>query len=123
MRPVAAAALPQYNSDMRRLFLLPRYQRDAAKLLEEREQDEMERHSADDPERHPLITGGSGMRKARWARAGRGKSGGVRAIYYFAAPDAEYFIAVYAKNEKENLSDAEKKALAKILQPLKRQEH
>jgi hypothetical protein len=44
-------------------------------------------------------------------------------IYYFAAPDAVYFIAVYAKNEKENLSDAEKKALAKILRPLKQKEH
>jgi hypothetical protein len=54
---------------------------------------------------------------------GRGKSGGVRVIHYFAAPDAVYFIAVYAKNEKENISDAEKKALAKILRPIKRQEH
>ena len=44
-------------------------------------------------------------------------------IYYFAAPDAVYFIAVYAKNQKENLSDAEKQALAKILQPIKQQEH
>jgi hypothetical protein len=91
-------------------------------LLNEREQDEMERHIAEAPERHPLISGGSGMRKARWARPGRGKSGGVRAIYYFAAPDAVYFIAVYAKNAKENLSDAERNALAKILPPLKRQE-
>jgi len=78
----------------------------------------MERYIADDPEYHPLIPGG-GMRKARWALPGRGKSAGVRAIYYFAAPDAVYFIAVYAKNEKENLSDAEKKALAKILRPIK----
>jgi hypothetical protein len=38
-------------------------------------------------------------------------------------PDAVYFIAVYAKNEKENLSDAEKQALAKILRPIKQQEH
>ena len=44
-------------------------------------------------------------------------------IYYFAAPDAVYFIAVYAKNQKENLSDAEKQALAKILRPIKKQEH
>jgi len=33
---------------MRRLFLLPRYRRDAAKLLSMEEQDEMERHIADD---------------------------------------------------------------------------
>ena len=65
-RLVATAALPQYNSDMRRLFLFPRYQRDAARLLDVKEQDEMERHIADDPERHPRIPGGSGMRKARW---------------------------------------------------------
>jgi mRNA-degrading endonuclease RelE of RelBE toxin-antitoxin system len=108
---------------MRRLFLLPRYARDAARLLDVKGQDEMERHIADDPERHPLIPGGGGMRKARWAGSGRGKRGGVRVIYYFAAPDAVYFIAVYAKNEKENLSDSERKALAKILRPFKRQEH
>jgi hypothetical protein len=47
----------------------------------------------------------------------------VRVIYYFAAPDAVYLIAVYAKNEKENLSDAEKQTLAKILRPVKQQEH
>jgi len=122
-RPSTRAALPQYNTDMRRLFLLPRYSRDAARLLDTKGQDEMERHVADDPERYPLIPGGGGMRKARWAGSGRGKSGGVRVIYYFAAPDAVYFIAVYAKNEKENLSDSEKKALAKILRPFKRQEH
>jgi hypothetical protein len=50
------------------------------------------------------------------AEAECGKRGG-------RVPDAVYFIAVYAKNEKENLSDAEKQALAKILQPIKQQEH
>ena len=100
---------------MRRLFLFPRYQRDAARLLDAKEQDEMERH--------PRIPGGGGMRKARWGRPGRGKRGGVRVIYCFAAPDSVCFIAVYAKNEKENLSDAEKQALAKILRPVKQQEH
>ena len=48
---------------MRRVFLFPRYQRDVSTLLNQEEQDEMERHIADDPERHPLIVGGSGMRK------------------------------------------------------------
>jgi len=42
LRQVATAAVPQYNSDMRRLFLFPRYQRDAARLLDAKEQDEME---------------------------------------------------------------------------------
>jgi hypothetical protein len=63
------------------------------------------------------------MRKARWARRGGGKRGGLRLIYYFAAAEAVYFVSVYAENEKENLSDAEKQALSKILQPIKQQEH
>jgi hypothetical protein len=54
---------------------------------------------------------------------GVGSVGGVRVIYYFAAPEAIYFISVYAKNEKENLSDAEKQALSKILRPFKQREH
>jgi hypothetical protein len=33
-------------------------------------------------------------------------------IYYFAPPDAD-FVAVYAKNEKENLSDSEKRSSPK----------
>jgi hypothetical protein len=48
--------------------------------LDEREQDQMDRHIADDPERHPLISGGSGMRKAWWARLGLDKCGGHRHI-------------------------------------------
>ena len=48
-RRVVTAAVPQYNSDMRRLFLFPRYQRDAARLFDAKEQDEMEGHIADDP--------------------------------------------------------------------------
>jgi hypothetical protein len=64
-----------------------------------------------------------GLSRPEFRKPGRGKRGGVRVIYYFAAPEAVYFIAVYANNEKENLSDAEKQALAKILQPIKRQEH
>jgi hypothetical protein len=33
-----------------------------------------------EPERHPLIRGTGGFRKARWRRPGGGKSGGVRVI-------------------------------------------
>jgi hypothetical protein len=73
--------MPQYNAVVRRLILFPRYLREAAKLLDAGEQDEVERYIADDPERHPLIPGGSGMRKARWARRGSGKRCGVRVLY------------------------------------------
>ena len=83
----------------------------------------MEAFIAADPERHPVIPGTGGVRKARWGREGRGKSGGVRVIYYFApAPDAVYFLAIYAKNEQENLSDADKKVIRKIVEAIKAKE-
>jgi hypothetical protein len=106
----------------RRLFLDPTYSRRAAKLLDE-DQDPMEASIAADPERHPVIPGTGGVRKARWGRAGRGKSGGVRVIYYFApVPDAVYFLAIYAKNEQENLTDADKKVIRKIVEAIKAKE-
>jgi len=35
------------------------------------------------PESGKLIQGSGGLRKIRWGTAGKGKRGGVRAIYYF----------------------------------------
>ena len=39
------------------------------------------------PEQGALIPGGGGLRKLRWGAEGRGKRGGVRTIYYWAAED------------------------------------
>ena len=39
------------------------------------------------PDAGDLIRGSGGVRKVRWAPAGKGKSGGVRAIYYWKKAD------------------------------------
>ncbi|MEP6716700.1 MAG: type II toxin-antitoxin system RelE/ParE family toxin [Terriglobia bacterium] len=81
----------------------------------------MEAAIAGNPEGHPVVPGAAGVRKARWARPGTGKSGGIRLIYYFwATPNAVLFIAAYAKNEKETLSDADKKEIRKLIENLKK---
>src|SRR5262245_44930631 len=52
-----------------------------------------------------LMEGTGGVRKVRFVVGGRGKSGGVRVVYYFhneAMP--VYLLTVFAKNEKANLS-------------------
>jgi len=41
------------------------------------------------PEAGKVVPGSGGVRKVRWAVAGRGKSGGVRVIYYFKKQDDE----------------------------------
>jgi hypothetical protein len=44
-------------------------------------QQEMEEKIAVEPDRHPVMPGTGGFRKARWGRSGSGKRGGVRVIY------------------------------------------
>jgi len=64
-----------------------------------------------------VIVGTGGARKVRWAVEGRGKSGGVRAIYYWAnARGIILMLMVYPKNEQDALTDAQRKALRAIIE-------
>jgi hypothetical protein len=107
---------------VRRVVRSSRYERDAARLLQPSVQYELEESIAAEPERHPLIPGTGGFRKARWRRSGVGKSGGVRVIYYFMVrPDLVFLADIYAKNEKENLTHAERNQLKKIASEIQRE--
>lgn len=107
---------------MRRVIRSSRYERAAARLLRPSVQQELEESIAAEPERHPLIPGTGGFRKARWRRPGGGKSGGVRVIYYFMLhPDVVFLADLYAKNEKENLTHAERNQLQKIASEIQRE--
>jgi mRNA-degrading endonuclease RelE of RelBE toxin-antitoxin system len=63
-----------------------------------------------------VITGTGGIRKVRWSGSGRGKRGGTRVIY-FAAPEHNTILMlyIYPKNELEDLSVAQKKALQEVV--------
>jgi hypothetical protein len=92
------------------------YEKVVAKLLSPGEREAMEAHIAASPMSHPVIAGSGGVRKARWARGGKGKSGGVRTIYFYAASNSVVLlIDIYAKNRKETLTDAEKTAIRKVV--------
>lgn len=59
------------------------------------------------PETGDLIPGGGGIRKIRWSAKGKGKSGGVRVIYYHYVKNAEItLMLIYSKNEMCNISAA-----------------
>lgn len=63
-----------------------------------------------------VIRGSGGLRKVRWAVAGRGKSGGIRVIYYYVASgDRIFMLAAYSKGAKEDLTDKEVAALRKLV--------
>ena len=80
----------------------------------------MELHVADKPEIHPIVSGTGGVRKARWGRQGKGKRGGVRVIYFFrSTSDVVYFLDIYEKNEKEDLTPADKRELKELVSRLR----
>ena len=57
-----------------------------------------------------------GMRKLRWGRGTQGKSGGARIIYYFHSEAMPlYLLTLFAKNERANLSKAERNALSGLV--------
>jgi len=78
-----------------------------------------EEHLVLHPAAGALIPGGSGLRKVRWSGSGRGKRGGVRVIYYFRSQtDRLFLIFGYRKNECEDLTPAQIKSLARIIEQL-----
>lgn len=67
------------------------------------------------PEAGEVIPDG-GVRKVRWALAGKGKRGGARVIYYYHSERLPVFLlAAYAKKEKANLSRAERNAMMRLV--------
>ena len=56
------------------------------------------------PEAGKIVRGSGGVRKVRWAITGKGKSGGVRVIYYFKKQDDEiWLLTIYSKSEVESI--------------------
>ena len=98
----------------------PEYVRCADRLLSATERMEVVVFLAANPRAGDLIQGTGGVRKLRWRRGGRGKSGGVRVIYYFHSEVIPlYLLAVFGKNERADLSKAERNDLAKLVRLLK----
>lgn len=98
---------------------VPEYIRQAEKFLTEAERQDVLSYLAAHPKGGNLIEGTGGIRKLRWGRGGRGKSGGVRVIYYYHSELMPlYLLTLFAKNEQDNLSKAERNALAKLVDVL-----
>jgi hypothetical protein len=75
------------------------------------------------PEKGDIIQGTGGIRKLRWALEGRGKRGGSRVIYYYHRPEWQILLlTAYAKNEREDLSQQEKKGFAALIKEILEQE-
>lgn len=99
---------------------VPEFVRRAGRLLSAEERMALLEYLAANPRAGDLIRGTGGVRKLRWARGGRGKSAGVRAIYYFHSEAMPlYLLSVFGKNERADLTAAERNELAGLARTLK----
>lgn len=68
------------------------------------------------PDSGAILKGSGGVRKLRWRSRGKGKSGGVRVIYYWApAADQIFMLTLYGKSQKEDLSAADLRVIVRLL--------
>lgn len=68
-----------------------------------------------------VMAGTGGIRKFRYAaNEGRGKSGGVRVIYLAVTRKGViHLVDIFGKNEKANLTKAEKNEMVKLVKLIK----
>jgi hypothetical protein len=87
----------------------PFFIRKAEALLDEEQRLDLVAFLGANPEAGDIVKEAGGVRKLRWAAQGRGRRGGVRVIYYFHGEAHPLFLlTVYAKNQKANLTRAER---------------
>lgn len=95
---------------------LPEFIRRSSDLLSEAERKSIIDYLALHPRAGDIMEGTGGIRKLRWGRGNKGKSGGVRVIYYYHDHRIPlYLLTVFGKNEQANLTKAERNELAKLV--------
>ncbi|MES9861828.1 MAG: type II toxin-antitoxin system RelE/ParE family toxin [Candidatus Thiodiazotropha sp. 4PDIVS1] len=100
---------------MQTIVELPEFQRRAYALLSDSEKQRIISYLAAHPQSGAIMQGTGGIRKFRWASGNKGKSGGVRVIYYYHNELIPLFLlTVFGKSEKANLSKVERNELAKF---------
>ena len=118
-----------YNTNMTREFvMMPEFDRQWQKLgLGDNELRQLQETLLQNPKAGDVIRGTNGLRKIRIAFEGQGKRSSGRVVYVdFTVHETVYLITAYPKNEKDNLSKAERNAIARMIaqleQDLKKQE-
>ncbi|HET7548331.1 MAG TPA: type II toxin-antitoxin system RelE/ParE family toxin [Usitatibacter sp.] len=97
---------------------LPAFERHRQRYLDDDQFRLLQVELMRDAECGDVIAATGGLRKMRFGdvRRGKGKRGGLRVIYYWREKEAQFWLfAVYDKDELEDLSSAEKKALKSML--------
>ena len=88
----------------------------ASKIWSDAERIEFIDWISENPEAGDVIPGSGGLRKVRWVRAGMGKRGGARVIYFIRTARGEVvLVLVYAKAKFDNISTSVLRAIKEKL--------
>ena len=99
---------------MQTLVPIGTFEEKARKLLGRAGFDDLLEFLARRPKAGRIIRGTGRLRKVRFARPGKGKSGGTRVIYYYHNDTRPILLLlIYAKADQDNLTDAQKAQLKK----------
>jgi hypothetical protein len=77
---------------------------------------------AEKPQAGDLVPGLGGIRKLRFAPAGRGKTGAYRVVYFFGGMEIPLVaLLIYGKNEQANPAAAQRQAMLAVVERTKAQ--
>lgn len=93
------------------------FKREVKKILTAKDIDEIASHLQINPEAGDIVQGTGGVRKLRWVnpKNNKGKSGGLRILYYYNGDILILLLSAYSKSDSENVSEAERNRLKEIV--------
>jgi len=95
----------------------PVFTRQITALADDETYSELQQELVRDTEAGDIIKGAGGIRKIRIAAKGHGKRGGARVIYYYFVSESRLgMLLAYPKNERDDLTAAQKKTLVRIIE-------
>ncbi len=76
----------------------------------------LQRYLMQKPDAGAIVRGSGGVRKVRWAPAGKGKRGGVRIVYYWRKQDHEiWMLTIFHKSERSTIPGHMLKQIAEAI--------
>jgi len=70
----------------------------------------------ENPKKGDIVKGAGGLRKLRWGLDSKGKSGGLRIIYYHESEKLLLFVFIYSKSETAELTKEQYMVLKQIIE-------
>ena len=95
----------------------PMFEKQWPKYWSEEERGEFAAFIAEFPSAGDVVPNSGGIRKVRWRRAGTGKSGGVRVVYFTRTVEEEIvLLLMYAKSKTDNITGPKLKEIRRVIE-------